>query len=112
MVLDLVEAILDTLRDLDLALAGQQFDRTHFAHVHAHGVRRAAKLGIDTRQGGFGLFGCVVIVGDRAIGQQYRLGVRRFLVHRNAHVVDHVDDVFDLLGIDDVVRQVIVDLGT
>jgi hypothetical protein len=32
-------------------------------------------------------------------------------VHLDAHAVDHADDVFDLFGIDDVVRQVIVDFG-
>jgi hypothetical protein len=32
-------------------------------------------------------------------------------MHRDAHIVDHVDDVFDLFGIDDVVRQVIIDFG-
>jgi hypothetical protein len=32
-------------------------------------------------------------------------------VHRDAHVVNHVDNVFDLLGIDDVIRQVIIDFG-
>jgi hypothetical protein len=30
-------------------------------------------------------------------------------MHRDAHVVNHVDDVFDLLGIDDPAREVIVD---
>ena len=29
----------------------------------------------------------------------------------DAHAVDHADDVFDLLGIDDVVGQVVIDLG-
>ena len=32
-------------------------------------------------------------------------------MHRDAHVVDHVDNVFDLFRIDDVVRQVIIDFG-
>ena len=32
-------------------------------------------------------------------------------MYLDAHVVDHADDVFDLLRIDDVVRQVIVDFG-
>ena len=32
-------------------------------------------------------------------------------MHRDTHIVDHVDDVFDLLRIDDVIRQVIIDLG-
>ena len=32
-------------------------------------------------------------------------------MHLYTHVVDHADDVFDLLRIDDVIRQMIVDLG-
>ncbi len=32
-------------------------------------------------------------------------------MHRDAHVVDHVDDILDLLRIDDIVRQVVIDLG-
>jgi hypothetical protein len=32
-------------------------------------------------------------------------------VHRDTHVIDHVYDVFDLLGIDNIVRQVVIDLG-
>ena len=46
---------------------------------------------------------------SRLAGEQ-RLGVRCLFVHRNAHVVDRVDDVFDLLRIDDLGRQVVVDL--
>ena len=41
---------------------------------------------------------------------QQRLGIRCLLVHRDAHVVDGVDDVFDLLRIDDLGGQVIVHL--
>ena len=41
---------------------------------------------------------------------QQRLGIRCLLVHRDAHVVDRVDDVFDLLRIDDLGGQVIVHL--
>ena len=64
------------------------------------------------RQRGGGFFGGV-FVGDRRrrIGHQQRFGIRRLFVHLDAHVVDHADDVFDLLRIDDVVGQVIVDLG-
>ena len=49
-------------------------------------------------------------VGADGSGASNALGVRRLLVHRDAHVVDHVDDVFDLLRIDDLRRQVIVHL--
>ena len=31
-----LQAIFDALGDLDLALAGEQLHRAHFAHVHAH----------------------------------------------------------------------------
>ena len=32
-------------------------------------------------------------------------------MHRDAHVVNHIDDIFDLLGVNYVVRQMIIDLG-
>jgi hypothetical protein len=51
------------------------------------------------------------LVGDDGLAHQQRLGVRCLFVHRNAHVVDHLHDVFDLLRIDDLGRQVVVDLG-
>src|SRR5690606_12496038 len=60
-----LEAVLDALGDLDLALAGQQFDRAHLAHVHAYRVGGAAEIGVDRRQGLFGFFLGDVLV-DRA----------------------------------------------
>ena len=52
-------------------------------------------------------------VGDRRgrIRHQQRLGIGRLVVDVDAHVVNHADDVLDLLGIQHVVGQVIVDLG-
>ena len=47
----------------------------------------------------------------RGVGEQQRFGIRRNFMHLDAHAVDHADDVFDLFRIDDVVGQVIVDLG-
>ena len=49
-------------------------------------------------------------VGGR-LGHQQRFGVGRLVVDLDAHVADHRDDAFDLLGIEDVVGQVVVDLG-
>jgi hypothetical protein len=46
----------------------------------------------------------------RGLHQQQRIGVRGHLVNGDPHVVDHADDVFDLLRIDDTFGQVIVDL--
>ena len=60
-VLDLVQSVLDALRDFDFALARQQLDRSHLAHVHADRVGRAAKLGIDARQCGLGFLDSVLI---------------------------------------------------
>ena len=106
-----IEAFLDALRDRDFAFARQQFDRAHLAHVHAHRVGRAAEFGVDGgRERLRGFLGGFVVGNDRLAHQQ-RLGVRCLFVHRDAHVVDHLHDVFDLLRIDDLGRQVVVDLG-
>src|SRR5690606_39890884 len=48
----LVQAFLDALGDGDLAFAGQELDRAHLAHVHAHRVGGAAALAIERGQGG------------------------------------------------------------
>jgi len=32
-------------------------------------------------------------------------------VHRNPHIIDHINDVFDLLRINDIIGQVVVNLG-
>ena len=32
-------------------------------------------------------------------------------MHQNAHVIDHRDDIFDLLRIDNLLRQMVVYLG-
>jgi hypothetical protein len=85
----------------------------HLAHVHAHRVGGAATLGVERTQRGGGFLGggLVGLAAGGGVGEQQRLGIGRDLVHLDAHAVDHADDVFDLLRIDDVVGQVIVDLG-
>ncbi len=49
--------------------------------------------------------------GSGHFRHQQRLGIRRLVVDLDAHVVDHADDGLDLLGIQHVVRQMVVDLG-
>ena len=49
-------AVLDALRDLDLALAGEQRDRPHLAQVHAHGV-----VGLRVAVGVFLLLGLFLL---------------------------------------------------
>ena len=92
-----------------MRLARQQLDRAHLAHVHAHRVGRAAEFRIGDRERR-GRFLDSLFVGRGGIREQQRLGVRCLLVHRDAHVVDRVDDVFDLLRIDDLGREVVVHL--
>ena len=107
----LADAFLDTLGDNDLAFPGQQFDGAHFAHVHAHRVGGAAGLGFDGGEGGGGFGRGDVVGGAVALGHQQFIGVRGDFKHLDAHVVDHLDDVFNLIRIGDVFRQVIVDFG-
>jgi hypothetical protein len=44
------------------------------------------------------------------LGLEQRLSIRCLFVHRNAHVIDRIDDVFNLLRIHDLGGQVIVHL--
>ena len=109
--LDRFEAFLDALGNADFTFAGQQFDRAHLAHVHAHRVGRAAELGVEIRQCRRRFLNGFLVRRGGRIGQQQGLGIRCLFVHRNTHVIDHVDDIFDLLGIDNLARQVVVHLG-
>jgi hypothetical protein len=107
-----LQAIFDALGDLDLALAGEQLDRAHLAHVHAHRVGGATEFGVDRGQRGLGLFfGVFVGRGHRGgVRNQQGLGIRGLVVDRDAHVVERADDRFDRLGVDHVIGQVVVDL--
>ena len=107
-----LQAVLDALRDFDFAFARQQLDRAHLPHIHAHRVGGAAEFRIDGGERRLSLLDHVQ-VGDRGrrVRHQQRLGIGRLVVHVDAHVVDHADDVLDLLGVEHVVGQVIVDLG-
>ena len=46
-----------------------------------------------------------------ASDMQQRLGVGGLVVDLDPHVADHADDALDLFGVEDVVGQVVVDLG-
>jgi hypothetical protein len=112
--LHLVQAFLDALGDGDFAFAGQQFDRAHLTHVHAHGIGRTTAFAIERGERGGGFFcGGFIDFAARTgfAGEQQGFGVGRDFVHRDAHAVDHADDVFDLLRVDHVVGEVVVDFG-
>ncbi len=106
-----VEAALDALGNLDFAFAREQFDRSHFAHVHAHRVGGAAKFAVYRRQRGFGLFfGFFIAGGGRTrVVEQQGFGVRRLFVHCHAHVVEQRDHHFQRFGLGQFVGQVVVD---
>ena len=105
-----VQAFLDALGDADFAFARQQLHRAHLAHVHAHRVGGAAELGVERGQRGGGFFDGFFVRRRRRLGRENALVVRCLFVHRDAHVVNRVDDLFDLFRIDDFRRQVIVHL--
>ena len=90
-----VAAGLDPLGDGDLALAGQQFDRTHFAQVHAHRVVGAIQL--------FGFRGRNRHLArgrsDHGDGPALRLlGRIVVLDHVDAHFRQHRHHILDLFG--------------
>ncbi|MNK14497.1 hypothetical protein D3C87_326200 [compost metagenome] len=108
-----LQAIFDALGDLDFAFARQQLDRTHFTHVHAHGVGGAAEVGIHGGQRGLGFILDVVVVGrNRGVfAHQQRFGVGCLVVDRDTHVAEGADDAIDGFGVDQVIRQMIVDFA-
>jgi len=70
----------------------------------------AAELGIERGERSGRLLDGLFVGRSRRLGGEKRLGIRCLFVHRNTHVVDGVDDILDLLGIDDLRRQMVVDL--
>ncbi|MDT4843188.1 hypothetical protein FQZ97_771110 [compost metagenome] len=108
-----LQAVFDALGDFDFAFARQQFHRTHFAHVHADGVRGAAEVGIHRGQRGFGFVFDVVVIGRdrRVLAHQQRFGVGGLVVDRDAHVAEGADDAVDRFRVDQVVGQMVVDFA-
>ncbi len=47
----LFQSVFDTLGDDNFTLAGQKFNRAHFAHIHTHGISGASDFGLNSRQG-------------------------------------------------------------
>ncbi len=103
----LARAFFNTLGNFDFAFAGQQIHSAHFTHIHTHRIGGTAKLIVHgAGQCSNGLVGHIIIAYSAI---QQSVVVRRELMHINAHVVNHGNDVFDLIRIDNIIRQVIVD---
>ena len=107
---------LDALGDGDLALAREQLDRAHLAQIHAHGIVGALG-GFLLLGGGDGLgrdldqFAVIIVVIALFIGLFVAVfAVIVVLDDGDAHLGDHGEDVFDLVGGDLFRRQNGVDL--
>src|SRR3984885_15115720 len=99
---------LDALRDRDFALAGEQLDRAHLAQIHAHGIvgalaglgllglGRGAARNLDELALALLLLGLLARLFAAGL-----LGLGLFgLDDVDAHLVEHREDVLELLGID------------
>jgi len=105
-----IEAVLDPLGDAQFAFAGEQFHGAHLTHVHAHGIGGATEFTVHRGEGERSRF-CRLLVGGNGIGSNGGIiGVRRGLVDRDAHFIDHADDVLDLLRVHDGIGQMVVHL--
>ena len=102
--LDFAAALFDAAGDADFAFPGQQFHRTHLAHVQAHRIGGSAQFDLERADRVLGLVH-VAFVGGFAFGQRQGVRIRNLvlLVHLDVHVAQHVDDLLDLLHLDDLV---------
>ncbi len=107
----LAHPLFDALGDGNLTFAGEQLHGTHFAHVHAHRVGGAASFGFHCGECGGGFSGGNFVRRGIAVGHQQGVGIRCDLVDTDAHVVDHLDDVFHLIRIGNILRKMVVHLG-
>ena len=107
-----LQTVLDALRNVDFPFAREKLDRSHFTHVDAHGVRRAAEFAVDRRKGGFGLLLDVVLAHHGGVALHEKLVlVGRTFVHLNVEGRHHAHDRFDRVVVDEAGRNVVVDFG-
>ena len=102
---------LDALGDGDFALARQQFDRTHFAQIHAHRIvgtlgrlffldgGQRLRFRLDDLAAGVVIVVVVLLVGGLLGLAVVAVGVLG-LDHVDAHFGQHGERIFDLLGVD------------
>jgi NMD protein affecting ribosome stability and mRNA decay len=76
---------------------GQQFDATHFTHIHANRIGSAAEIRVNSCQcsrcSRFTSSSLTTIVTLSVSNNHFSIG--RFIVHRNAHVVKRADNAFE-----------------
>jgi hypothetical protein len=108
-----LQAAFDALGDFDFAGAREQLACTHFTHIHADRVGRAAEFGVNRGQRDFRfLIGLIVRCGSRrAVVQKQRFRVGRRFVHGHAHFAERADDGFHRGCFGEIVGQVVVDVG-
>ncbi|CGX68838.1 Uncharacterised protein [Salmonella enterica subsp. enterica serovar Typhi] len=95
--LNLVDPVFDTFSDVDFAFPGQQFNSAHFTHIHAYRVSRTTDFRLNTGQNLCSSFFRIFIGAGGIFSQQQIIGIRRFFHYLNTHVVDHLDDIFNLI---------------
>ena len=103
----LVDTVFDSFGDVDFAFTGQQFYRAHFAHVHTYRVGSTADFRFNRCQYLCCSLGCVFI-GGTAFGQQQIIGIRYAFNDLDTHVIDHLNNVFYLIRVNDILWQMIV----
>ncbi len=108
---DLANALFNALGDFDFAFPRQKFDGAHFAHVHAYRVSCTVLFSFDGCKGGGGFGRCDLVGGTFAAGNQQGVRIGRCFINIDAHVVDHLDDVFNLIRIRNIFGQMVIDLS-
>ncbi len=92
-------------------MPSQQFNGSHFAHVHANGIRGSAKFAFHgRREHGLSFFNDFFVIAICGF-QQQGICIGSRVVDLNAEVIDHVYNGLNLIGVVHVLRQMVIDFA-
>ena len=103
----LIDAFLNAFGNAQLTVACQQINRSHFAHIHTHRIGGSAQFGTHRGKCRRHFSGFFIIVRNHGCNGD-KPKIRCLLVYLYAHTADQTDDIFHLVRIIKISRQVVI----
>ncbi|CSA69421.1 Uncharacterised protein [Vibrio cholerae] len=93
----MVNTIFNALGNIDFTFTCQKLNRTHFTHIHTYWIGGAANLTLYARKCRGGCFSSIFVSDGSIIAEGKIIGIRCGFHHLNAHVINHLNNIFHLL---------------